>query len=217
VLGSWLLNSARERPPEHSIVEFTAALAADLATLTETLDDSDAVIAETLQELAADARLAVPSYLGLSVAITASGQQLSLTALDDRTKPGDILSSLLLPLPLAQPDGNGAEPIIALIMYAGSPGAFIDLAADLSRLTHRDLPEFVLDEHIALAHDPDEPSGLGAVSVVNQAIGVLIARGNLPEHAERELATQAACAGVDSHIAAVRILASLGDPPPEIS
>jgi hypothetical protein len=196
------------------IVEFTAALAADLATLTETLDDSDAVIAETLQELAADARLAVRSYLGLSVAITVSGQQINLTALDDLTGPGDILASLLLPLPLAKPDSNGAEPLIALILYAARPGAFIDLAADLSWLTHRDLSEFALDEHLTLGHDPDEPSGLGAVSVINQAIGMLIARGHLPENAEREITARAARAGVDRHTAAGHILASLGDRPP---
>jgi hypothetical protein len=195
-------------------VEFTAALAADLATLTETLDDSDAVIAETLQELAADARLAVRSYLGLSVAITVSGQQINLTALDDRTRPGDILASLLLPPPLAKPDSNGAEPLIALILYAGKPGAFIDLAADLSWLTHRDLSEFALDEHLTLGHDPDEPSGLGGVSVINQAIGMLIARGHLPEDAEREITARAARADVDRHTAAGHILASLGDCPP---
>jgi hypothetical protein len=199
------------------IVEFTAALAADLATLTETLDDSDAVIAETLQELAADARLAVPSYLGLSVAITVSGQQINLTALDDLTTPGDILASLLLPLPLAKPDANGAEPVIALILYAGRPGAFIDLAADLSWLTHRDLSEFALDEHLTFGHDPDEPSGLGAVSVINQAIGMLIARGHLPKDAEREITARAAHAGVDRHTAASYVLASLGDPAPEIA
>jgi hypothetical protein len=211
------LNSARERPPEHITVEFTAALAADLATLSETLDDSDGEIADTLQELAADAGLAVRSYLGLSVAITASRQQISLTALDDHTKPGDILSSLLLPLSPAKPGSNGTEPIIALILYAGSPGAFIDLAADLSWLTDRNLSEFVLDQHLTLPPDPDEPSGLGAVSVINQAIGVLIARGHLPEHAEREIAARATRAGVDPHIAAGRILASPGDPAPEIT
>jgi hypothetical protein len=195
-------------------VEFTTAVTADRASLTETLDDPDAVIADTLRQLAAQARLAVRSYLGLSVVITVSGQQINLTALDERSRPGDILASLLLPLPLARPDGDRGEPLIALILYAARPGAFIDLAADLSWLTQRDLSEFALDEHLTPARDPDQASGLDAVSVINQAIGMLIARGHLPQDAERELAARATRARVDRHTAAGRILANLGDRPP---
>jgi len=34
---------------------------------------------------------------------------------------------------------------VALILYARSPGAFVDLAADVARLTGRPLTDFPLD------------------------------------------------------------------------
>jgi hypothetical protein len=73
--------------------------------------------------------------------------------------------------------------INALILYAQRRGAFIDLAADLSWLTGRDPSEFVLDHHFTLPNHLDAPEGLTVASVINQAIGVLIAHGRTPEQA----------------------------------
>jgi ANTAR domain len=187
-------------------VEITAALAADLTALTEALDDPDTDIAATLRELATGAKLAVRSYLGLSVTITARGQQIIFTALEDHTQPDDIGTSLMIPLPPTGPDGNNAEPINALILYAQRHGAFIDLAADLSWLSDRDPSEFVLDHHLTLPNHLDAPEGLTVASVINQAIGVLIAYGRTPEQAHRELDARAARGGVDPRTVASRIL-----------
>jgi hypothetical protein len=193
-------------PPEQHLVEITATLAADLTALTESLDDPDTDIAATLRQLATGAKLAVRSYLGLSVTITASGQQIIFTALEDHTQPGDIGTSLMMPLPPAGPNGNDAEPINALILYAQRRGAFIDVAADLSWLTGRDPSEFVLDHHLTLPNHLDAPEGLTVASVINQAIGVLIAHGRTPEQAHRELDARAARGGVDRRSIASRIL-----------
>jgi hypothetical protein len=63
-------------------VEITAAVAADLATLTEALDDADLDLADTVRQLAVDAKLAVRSYLGLTVAITVRGHEVHLVTLE---------------------------------------------------------------------------------------------------------------------------------------
>ena len=101
-------------------------------------------------------------------------------------------------------DGAAA---IGLILYAGTPGAFTDLAADLAWLSGRDLSDFALDQHLT---DLDGHDGLAALSLINQAIGALIANGHTPEQADRELNDRAGRAGVDRRVAATHILAGAG-------
>jgi hypothetical protein len=92
------------------------------------------------------------------------------------------------------------------------PGAFVDLATDLSWLTgdglNRGPGGFVLDEDLT-PHDPAAPSGLKALSIIEQAIGLLIGRGNTPEQALQHLDLLAADTRVDRLAAAGAILAEL--------
>ena len=180
----------------HLLVELSAAVAADLTTLTEGLDAADTDLAQTVQQLAATAKGAVSSYLGLSITVTTSGRRVTLTALEDFVKAEDILTSLRVPLGVAETHRDThahpgrtktlTMPGMELILYAGNPGALIDLAADLSWLTGRELSGFVLDAHPIVAEHNDE---LVRTSWINQAIGVLIGRGYTPEHAAREVDT----------------------------
>ncbi len=172
-------------------MELSAALAADLATLTAALDDTDTDLAQTVRQLATAASTAVGSYLGLTITATTGGRPINLTALADLAETDDILTSLRVPLDVAASplvDGHPGSAIagatIELILYAGKPGALVDLAADLSWLTGRDLTDFVLDADLVVADHDDE---LGRTSWVNQAIGVLIGRGFTPELAAREI------------------------------
>ena len=48
-------------------MDISEALAADLALLTEALDEPGIGIADTVRQLAADVGMAVPSFLGLTV------------------------------------------------------------------------------------------------------------------------------------------------------
>jgi hypothetical protein len=185
-------------------VEITAVVAADLAALTEALEEPGADLATTLDQLAADAKLAVGTFLGLTVRVTIGDRLSNLTAFEAGAVPGDIRASLLMPLQ----DGVNGESIEAgtdLVLYAGTPGAFTDLAADLAWLSGRDLTEFALDQHLVVP-ERDGADGLSALSLINQAIGVLIARGRTPEQAESDLNARAARGGVDRHIAAGQIL-----------
>ena len=118
---------------------------------------------------------------------------------------GDIATSLRLTLPGI---GDGwAPPAVALILYAKSPGAFVDLAADLAWLTARPLGDFVLDQDLTIPAGSDSGAQLSAASVINQAIGVLIGLGYTTQQADWRLDTQAAHAGTDRYAAAELILA----------
>ncbi len=188
----------------------TAALAADLALLTAALDDDpDArpppAFAETVRQLAGDARAAVASYLGLSVVVAAHEPAFHFTLLDDGVDAADVLMSLKLPLPAPAPAPGGAS--IAVILYAAKPGAFVDLAADLGYLTGQALSTIDLDQHLSLAADPDTIGAVRAASTISEAIGVLIARGRTPEQARRDLDTRATDAHSDRHAAAEMLLA----------
>ena len=176
-------------------------MAAALAILTEALDEPGTDIAHSLHRLTLDAAAAVTSYLGLSVVVSHSDPPFTVTALAEGALAGDIRTSLHLicwaPVILRP------RPAVAIILYAGSPGAFVDLAADLAWLTGTPLSEFILDQHLSLATGPLPEDQLRAASAINQALGVLIGRGYTPQQAHWELDTQAAHAGTDRHTAAL--------------
>lgn len=109
------------------------------------------------------------------------------------------------------PEGEfSSMPGVAFIWYAGSLGAFVDLAADLAWLTGRPPADLPLDAHLDVPGGADGAVPLEVGSVVNQAIGVLIVRGDLTlDQALRELDTQVTVAGTDRPSVARVILATL--------
>jgi len=188
-------------------MEATAGLAADLRLLTAALDEPDTDIAQGLHQLALDAHTAVCSYLGLSMSVRRRDSVFAFIRLTDGVVAGDIATSLRLTLPGV--GGSCDPPMVALILYAGSPGAFVDLSADLAWLTARPLSDFVLNQHLTIPAGSHIGTHLAADSVINQAIGVLIGRGYSPGQADRRLDSQAAHAGTDRHAAARLIVATL--------
>ena len=183
-----------------------AALAADLGILTAALDEPGADVLHSLHQLGVDARAAVPTCLGLSVTVEGSDPPFAFTTVEDGAA-GDVRTSLRLTLPGVS-DGR-ASPSVALTLYAGTPGTFVDLTADLAWLTGRAPSDFALDQHLSVPAGSDAGTYLRAASVINQAIGVLIGRGYTPGQAHRELDTQADSAGTDRHTTAQFILDTL--------
>jgi len=183
-------------------VEITAALAADLTILTQALDDPDRDVAESVLGLARNVGSAVPSFLGLTVTVHDSDPPFTFTTLEDQVEPGDVHTSLMMAL---SHEGSGAR----VIVYAGTPGAFVDLAADLSWLARHTLAGCELDQHLVLPAVASTATPLRSASVINQAIGVLIGSGHTPEEAHRELEVRAATADTDRHAAAGVILSAL--------
>jgi hypothetical protein len=183
-----------------------AALAADLGILTAALDEPGADVLHSLHQLGVNAQAAVSTYLGLSVTVDGSDPPLRFTTLEDGTAD-DVRTSLRLTLPGV---GDGwASPSVTLILYAGTPGTFIDLSADLAWLTGRPPSDFALDQHLSVPAGSDAGTYLRTASVINQAVGVLIGRGYTPGQAHRELDTQADSAGTDRHTTAQFILDTL--------
>ena len=187
-------------------MKVTTALAADLGILTAALDEPGADVLHSLRRLGVGAQAAVPSYLGLSVTVDGSDPPFTFTIFEEGAADG-ARTSLRLTLPGV---GDGwASPSVTLILYAGTPGTFVDLSADLAWLTGRPPSDFALDQHLSVPAGSDAGTYLRAASVINQAIGVLIGRGYTPGQAHRELDTQADSAGTDRHTTAQFILDTL--------
>ena len=189
------------------MMKIGAALAADLGILTAALDEPGADVLHTLHQLGVDAQAAVPTYVGLSMTVDGSDPPFTFTTLEDGTAD-NVRTSLRLTLQARVGDGRAA-PSVALILYAETPGTFVDLAADLAWLTGRPPSDLALDQHRSVPAGSDAGTSLRAASVINQAIGVLIGRGYTPRQAHSKLDTQADGAGTDRYTTAQFILDTL--------
>jgi hypothetical protein len=188
-------------------MKITAALAADLGILSAALDEPGTDVADSLLQLAADATAAIPTFLGLSVTVNGSDPPLAFTTLVAGVGTSNIRTSLRLTLPGV--GDVGVLPAVILVLYAGSPGTFVDLAADLAWLTTRPLTDFVLDQNLPASAERATAASLFEESVINQAIGALIGEGYTPEQAERHLTAEGADAGISRRAVSLRILARL--------
>jgi hypothetical protein len=205
--GAGRLDCARERAAEQSLVKIAAALAADLSILTAALDEPGTDVAHSLRQLTANAIAAIPTFLGMTVTVGVGDPPFTFTTFVEGAWTGGVRTSLRL----AQPGVGdvGLLPAVVFVLYAGSPGAFVDLAADLAWLTARPLGDFVLDQHVPVPAEWISATSLSEASLINQAIGVLVGQGSTPEQAERHLTTEGADAGVTRHAVGLRILAGL--------
>ena len=185
----------------------TAAVAADLSILTAALDEPGTDIAHSLGQLAADATAAIPTFLGLRVTVNGSDPPFTFTTFVEGVGTGDVRTSLRVALPGV--GDVGLLPAVVLVFYAGSPGTFVDLAADLAWLTARPLSGFLLDQHLPASTERGAATNLFEASVINQAIGALIGQGYTPEQAEQHLTAESADAGIGRHAVGLRILAGL--------
>ncbi len=174
-----------------------------------------------LTELGAAVRETVSSFAGLHLTTVADGNPVTFTVFETVTDPTDLAASVRVPLQAAV-DAATARTVLRL--FAHHPGAFVDLAADLTvalgfdpPVTGRAPAPTISDAALRIHLDADLPpwttvtaiEGLTAFDTVNQAIGVLIERGWSPSEAEPELDRLAAAAGVDLHTQARSVIASI--------
>ena len=188
-------------------MKISAALAADLGILAAALDEPGADLLRSLHQLGIDALAAVPAYLGLSVTVDGGDPPFTFSTFADGAAD-NVRTSLRLTPPADVDDGRVAPPV-ALILYAATPGAFVDLTADLVWLTGRPPSDFALDQHLSVPAGSDAATHLSTTSVINQAIGVLIGRGYAPRQAHSRLGNQAYGTRTDRNAAAQIILDSL--------
>lgn len=191
-------------------MDLSAALARDLALLSDAIDEGTADgarvdLVDSLARTVQAARAAVGSYVGLSVTTGPGEIDLRFTVLDDGAEPADVRTSLRVPFRPASQDG----PAPAVVFYASTPGAFVDLAADIAWLTGRSASDIALDADLQPADGFDGAGTVAARSTVDQAVGVLLAQGRTPEQARAELARRAAADGGDLKRAAEQTIADL--------
>jgi hypothetical protein len=190
-------------------VDISAALAADLAALTQALDNPNIDLEQGLQAFIGDAKLAISSYTGMTMTIALDGHTVSFTAHHDATSATVAATSLLIPLAAL----TTSDTASTLRLYAATPGAFVDLAADLSYALGTDPTTLVLDNHLPAPEDSSGMTGLAAHFAIDQAIGVLIGGGHTPETARDELHRLAAIDHGDLRAAAEQIISTAGRDP----
>lgn len=185
-----------------------------LAELTEAFDDPGVNFLRSLSQFADQVRLAVPSYRGLSLTVTTARSSTQVEVMDDGIAPGGIGSSLRIPATTILnrgPTGPSRDDDISLILYAGVPGALVDLAADLGWLTGVAESDLALDQH--LAGPQPHAATIDGDSAINQAIGVLLGRGETHRQAEIIIAVRAAAEGISPQATAAAILHEVSGQP----
>lgn len=93
------------------------------------------------------------------------------------------------------------------MLYAITPGAFVDLAADARWLYVAS--DVRLDEHLPAPTDPTPTTYLDDQSTIIQALGVIVAAGATLDEATARLGEHARSGQVTTLSAAHRILAGL--------
>jgi hypothetical protein len=183
-------------------VEISAGIAADLALLAQALDDPRVDLETGLRTLAADVEHAVASFTGMTFTIALDHHEVRVAVGHGTTDPL-AGASLLIPLSDVAPGSRGS-----LLLHAATPGAFVDLAADLAYALGIDPAALVVDAHLDPRSAESAAIGLADQIAINQAIGVLIGRGHTPESASRELDRRAERDPAGLPAAAERIIRS---------
>jgi hypothetical protein len=210
-------------------VDLPAALLAHLQDLTASIGQDDQDLDDTLAVLTAALHSTATTYCGFQLTIIENRWPVTLTAFaDGHDADGHdvpVGTSLRLPLALVSPTADTESRVV---FFAVTPGAFTDLAADLSYAlggvpVDSALPAVdgvdqrgtrVDGQRRAIELDVDLPprsrvsglTGLAELTVLNRAIGILVAQGHDVEQAHHVLRRKATAAGVEQHIYAARIL-----------
>ena len=205
-------------------MDLPGAVLAHVQDLTASIGHDDRDLNDTLAALTTALLSTATSYCGLQLTIVDSQWAVTLTAFTD-SHDVPVGTSLRLPLGLVSTTVDGESRVV---FYAGIPGAFTDLAADLSHALggvpvdgqsytadNADPRGPRVDRHRKVIElDTDLPpisrvsglTGLAELTVLNRAMGMLIQQGHDIEEAHLVLRREAAAAGVESHIYAARIL-----------
>jgi hypothetical protein len=130
-------------------------------------------------------------------------QPVTLNSMADEALTTPIGSSLRLPLSLTSGLAVGSQ----LVLYALTPGAFVDLAADLAYATDAGDDEVVLDAHLDPVSRRSGLVGVEELAIINRAVGVLMGRGLSPAAARGHLHHKAADADLQVFQVAAILLA----------
>ncbi len=150
-------------------------------------DRGSSYLEDPLNALSRDLRLAIASYRGLQLTLHRVGRPFSVTSWEPAATRADVATSLHLPASVLVAGSQRG----GITLWAAVPGAFVDLAADVRHALGLGADVLVLDEHLSPTAGEDPLEELAAASWVDQAVGVLIARGHTPEEARAHLTATA--------------------------
>jgi len=193
-------------------VEFSPDLVADLASLTAALGRPETDLQTVIEQLADQMLAAVPSFAGLSVAVSPGEDRFTASAVVGPGSVEPILASVRLTL------GDAGEPGVAtsIVFYAHTAGAMVDLAADLRWALGLKSEAFSFDDGSPQEMPEPGSSGLDGLSQVHRGIGILVDQGFEPGEADDELTRLGEVAGTSRLAAAealVRRVTTRHDPP----
>lgn len=178
------------------------AMAADLRALAEATVDEDGVdLRASLNDLCRSTDVAVRGFLGLALTVDHPAGQVTLTALRPAAETTAVTTSLHMVLSQCA----SGEPESTVTLFAGLPGAFDLLASDLKRLSPQHGRVSSRDAHLRLPPEAERHS-VAQLAIVNQAVGILIARGWTLDDAREELRRRAFHDGVAVPASAQRII-----------
>lgn len=185
----WLRHDDRARAAVGVLVDIPPTLAADLRSLVGVLDVPDLELEQAVASLRQDVRNAIPSFVGLRLTLVVQGHAVVLTSLEEETD--EPTTSLAIPLR----ESSGSLAAAELVLFAATPGAFVDLAADA------DYSHFARGGDLRQDQDLVVPlrsglTGVAELTMVNRAIGLLIGRGMTPDQAQNHLEGRSAQAGI---------------------
>src|SRR6478672_2416011 len=184
-------------------MDIPAVLLAELAALSAEPSDPAVDLPGLMQALQDALFAAVPSGLGLSITIPVGLPAVTVTNLEGTAT---VKSSLCVPLPSLL-----AESGSAVVFYAGTPGALVDLAADLQWALHLPAEAMLLDQDLTPASGADPIAGLPEMSIIHRALGALLAQGRTPDAAAHDLRTSADRFGTSVLTVAGDLIRALND------
>ena len=204
-------------------MDLPASLLAHLQDLTASIGQDDQDLDNTLAALTTALRATATSYCGFQLTIVENQWPVTLTAFfDGHDVP--VGTSLRLPLVLVS---QAVDRESRVVFFAVTPGAFTDLAADLSyalgipveqqspatysadggRTRVNGQPNAIeLDSDLPLVSPLSGLTGIAELTVLNRAIGMLVDQGHDIAQAHQVLRRDAAAAGVERPTYAAQIL-----------
>ena len=193
-------------------MDLPSDLASRLRDLVQSIGSGDETLTNSLSALSSLLETAVSCYLGFRLTLVLDGWPITLTAfsVDEGARAATSLR-----LNLAG-QGPGFDPDSEIVFYAGTPGAFVDLAADIEYLLRQGQPVDGDGHRPAVALDTDLPpvdvvsglAGLAEYATINRAMGLLVGRGQDPDQARATLRRDATSSGLDLHHYAAQLLNS---------
>lgn len=171
------------RDAREFLVEPSPSVLADLRALSEALDEPGGDLESLLRELGASCALAVTSCLGFSITVVVDSVAVGVVVLEAPPSGRRIVTSVTIPLAGLADVAAGSE----ITFYATTPGALVDLAADLGHALGLGPNGAQFDKRLTPGASSASGTRLDHAKARNQAIGILLDQGRDLDEARAEL------------------------------